>query len=150
MVSRQTRNDVFGDAVSKILLVPRGTHVLKRQHRNRRPQSRRASAERLPLRIGSNVQADTIDADWSLDIFKLEDPEFIKDDVELSNDLLENACRRQDATRLGQRFKARGDVHAVAEDVPVFNDNIAEIDPGAILDAMLLGQVGFGLSDAPL
>ena len=36
-----------------------------------------------------------------------------------------------DPARFGQRFQAGGDIDAIAEDVAVFNDDVAEIDAHA-------------------
>jgi hypothetical protein len=45
--------------------------------------------------------------------------------------------RHIDAARLGERFEARRDIDAVAEDVTVLGDDVAEIDADAHRDALL-------------
>ena len=49
--------------------------------------------------------------------------------------------RDGDAAGPGDAFEPRGDVDAVAEDVVVLDDDVAEIDADAEFDAPVLGDV---------
>ena len=49
-------------------------------------------------------------------------------------DLIAHRARDADAAGLGERFQARRHVDAVAEDVVVLDDHVAQIDADAELD----------------
>ena len=50
----------------------------------------------------------------------------------------------------GDAFEARRDIHAVAEDVVALDDDVAEIDADAELDAPVLRHIGVALAHAAL
>jgi hypothetical protein len=77
-------------------------------------------------------------------------PKVVEDDIKLSNHLFEDAYGRQDAAWICERLEARGDVHSIAKDVVTLDDDIAEINAGAILDAAFLRKAGFRLRDRAL
>ena len=54
------------------------------------------------------------------------------------------------ATGLAERFKAGGDVDAIAENVALVDDDIAEIDADAKLDSLLLRHVSIAPHHAAL
>jgi len=54
--------------------------------------------------------------------------------------LVPNDPADADPARLGQRFKPRRDIHPVAEDIVLFGDHIAEVDPDPESDALVLGR----------
>jgi hypothetical protein len=85
-----------------------------------------------------------------LNVLDLQFPKVIKDKVELADDLFENAGGDQNASRLRHCFQAGRNVHSVAEDVVTIDDDIAEIDASALLDAPLLGSVGLSFRDCSL
>lgn len=49
--------------------------------------------------------------------------------------------RDADRAGFGNRFQPGGDIDRVAENIPVFQDDIADIDADAILDALLAGGI---------
>ena len=55
-----------------------------------------------------------------------------------------------DPAGLRQRFEARGDIDAVAEDVVALGDHVAEIDANAKPDALFVGYLGFAVEHAAL
>src|SRR5207245_766734 len=59
-------------------------------------------------------------------------------EVELARRILPNAGRDANAARLGQAFEPGRDVNAVARDVAVLDDDVADIDADAELDAPIL------------
>ena len=62
-----------------------------------------------------------------------------KADINLMHRVIERRTRDADAARLGHRFQARGDVHAVAIDVVFLDDDVAEIDADAKPDLLRFG-----------
>lgn len=55
-----------------------------------------------------------------------------------------------DPAGLGQCLQPRGDVDTVAVNVTAFGDHIAEIDPNAEGDPLILGNVGIAVDHRPL
>ena len=51
---------------------------------------------------------------------------------------------------LGDAFKAGGDVDAVAENIAVLDDDVADVDADAELDALVLRHAGIALGHAAL
>ena len=72
-------------------------------------------------------------------------------EVELGLHLIVDVAGDADAARLGEALEARRDVHAVAEDVAVFQDDVADVDADAVADAPVLGlgrlALGHGVLD---
>jgi hypothetical protein len=69
---------------------------------------------------------------------------------ELVADLIVHRPRHADPTGLGKRFQPRRDVHAVAEDVVLLGDYIAEVNPDTELDPLLRRDSRIGLCHSPL
>ena len=82
--------------------------------------------------------------------FSLQFAKIVEDNVELADHLLEHAGRNEDASRISNRLKPRGDIYSIAEDVPVFDNNIAQVNSSPILDATLSGNVRFSFGDGSL
>ena len=76
-----------------------------------------------------------IDLHRPLDVLELLLAEILEGDIELARASDRARRRDADAAGLGQRFKPRGDVDAVAIDVAVLDDDVAEIDADAKHDA---------------
>ncbi|MEZ5865581.1 MAG: hypothetical protein R3D25_16485 [Geminicoccaceae bacterium] len=64
--------------------------------------------------------------------------------------MLVDVPRDQNAAGCGQRFQACGDVHAVAVDVVVVVDDVAEIDADAEPEALALGQMALARLEVAL
>src|SRR5206468_653320 len=58
--------------------------------------------------------------------------------------------RDADPAGLGQAFEPRRDVDAVAENVPVLGDNVAQIDADAELDTLAGNEVALAVEHAAL
>ena len=56
----------------------------------------------------------------------------------LPRHLAERVVGDADGARLGDAFEAGGDVHAIAEDVVVFDDDVADMHADAEFDALVL------------
>ena len=67
----------------------------------------------------------------------------LEGEVGLVAHLLEDGAGDADAAGLGQGLEARRDVHAVAVDVLVFDDHVAEVDADAKAEPSILGSLGF-------
>ena len=90
------------------------------------------------------------------DVPKLLLAEVAEGEIELAGGVLLHPPRDADAARLGQGFKAGGDIDPIAEDVAVFlNDDVALMDADAPVDAalrrgarVLLGHLGLDVAGA--
>ena len=60
-------------------------------------------------------------------------------EVEFGLDLIVDVARDADTARRGETLEARRHVDPVAEDIAVFQHDVADVDPDAILDAPILG-----------
>ena len=58
--------------------------------------------------------------------------------------------RNADPTGRGERFQARGDIDAVAEDVPALRDDVSEIDADAKPDASVVWYIRLTIEHAAL
>jgi hypothetical protein len=56
--------------------------------------------------------------------------------------LVPNDPADADPARLGQRFQPRRDIHPVTEDIVLFGDHIAKVDPDPESDAVVLPVAG--------
>ena len=63
-------------------------------------------------------------------------------------DLVVDIARDADAAGLGQLLQSRGNVHAVAIDVVVLDDDVADVDADPEHDAPVVGLIGLALGDA--
>ena len=63
----------------------------------------------------------------------------LEGDVQPVADMFAGGCRDADAARLGDVLQPRRHIDAVAKDVAVLDDDVAEIDADAELDAPILG-----------
>jgi hypothetical protein len=61
-----------------------------------------------------------------------------------------NLARQQDFSRLGERLKSGGDVHAIAIEVLAVDDDVAKIDADAQNDALVRRHAGIGFRHRPL
>ena len=137
---RQLGDDVLGQAVGEEFLLGVAAHVGERQHRDRGLLRRRlARCARRPRldrgRLGA-VEAHPEDAERAGDVLDGLLALVLERDVEAvaDLDLVADRARHADAARLGQLLQARGDVDAIAEDVVVLEDHVAEVDADAELD----------------
>jgi hypothetical protein len=63
-------------------------------------------------------------------------------EVELVAHLVAHDAADADPARIGQGFETGGDIDAVAEDVALINDDVAEINTNAELDTPFGGDAG--------
>src|SRR5438128_546460 len=71
----------------------------------------------------------------------------LEGEVEAASRILLDASRNADAARISQAFEAGRNVDAVAKDVAVLDDDVANVDADAELDAAVGRQRGVARSD---
>ena len=74
----------------------------------------------------------------------------LESEVEPSRTWSLHPRRDADPAGLGERFEPRGDIDAVAEDVVVLDDDVAEVDADAEVDALVGGDIGVALGHPAL
>src|SRR5215471_10794621 len=135
---RQRRDDVLGNAVDKIFLLGIATDIVKREDGDRRPVGQRPRRcrireDRRPF--GPPGKKSAIDPHRPGDVLDLLLAHVLERNGELVAHLIAYHPADADAARFSQGLKARCDVDTVAEDVVVVDDDVAEIDPDAEIDA---------------
>ena len=147
---RQAGDDVLDDAVDEIFLLGVAAHVLKRQHGDRRPLRDGESGAGAGFRrrdcARRHVRFDAVDAHRPGDVLDALLAEVLEAEIELVAHLVAHDAADADAAGLGERFEAGSDVDAVAENVVAVDDDVAEIDADAKLDAPVGGHVGVALA----
>ena len=96
------------------------------------------------------AEFDTIDAHWSRNILQALLADIIECHFELVAYLSVGVVGDADATRIGNAFEARCDVHPIAKNIVVLNDDVPDIDADAQLDALVLRHGGIAFDHAPL
>jgi hypothetical protein len=146
---RDCRRDLLDHAVDEVLLLGIAGHVLKRQDRERRlVGERQRSSDRQ--RRAERAEIDTIGAHRSCDVFDLLLAEIVEGDVEAVAHLLVRRGTEANPARLSQRFKSGCNVDAVAEDIAILDDDVADIDAHAKFDAALCRCGGVAGHHLPL
>jgi hypothetical protein len=158
-------DDLLHHAVDEIFLLRIAAHIGEGQHRDRRfvgeGEGRRAALTHLPpLALGSlscnageggrwrvsdgvgEGSADPVCPDGPRDILERLLAHVFEGEVEAARRILLDAGRDADAARLGQAFEPRRHVHTVSEDVAILDDDVANVDADAELDATVQRQRG--------
>src|SRR5439155_26398673 len=91
-----------------------------------------------------------IDAHGIRDVLDLAIPERLIAAHHLVLDLLVDRARDVDRTRLGNTLDAGGNVDAVAVDIVLLNDDIAEIDANSVFDPGILRNRGVAADEVLL
>ncbi len=76
--------------------------------------------------------------------------EVLESDVELPLRVLLNAGRHADAAGRRNSLQTCCDIHSVAKNVTVVDDDVAHVDPNAEIDPLLLGYVDVAFGHAAL
>ncbi len=145
--TRQLGDDVLGEAVGKEFLLGIAAHVDQRQHRDGRLPGRDGRCGTVLAahwRLGCfRLEAHPKDVDRAGDVFDVLVAEILKGNVvKPVADLIAHGTRDADAAGLGKHLKTRRDVDAVAEDVVLLDDDIAQIDADAELDPPRWRHIG--------
>src|SRR5207247_8512424 len=80
------------------------------------------------------VEQDTEDADGTDDVLDASFAEILERDIETVPHLVPHCSGNADPVRSSELLEARRYVDAVAEDIAVLDDHVAEVDPDAILN----------------
>src|SRR5262249_49382822 len=88
-------------------------------------------------RCWSRIGPEAPDMHRPGDVLDLLLAQILKREVELVTHLIVHHPADANPARLGESFEARSDVDPVAVDVPLFDDDIAQIDADAKLDALI-------------
>ena len=112
------------------------------------------AAASLPLTGASGcirLEAHPKDVDRAGDVLDVLLAEILKGDVvEPVADLIAHGARDADAAGLGEHLETRRDVDAIAEDIVVLDDHVAEIDADAELDPPRRRHIGIAPRHPPL
>src|SRR5690242_10324611 len=91
-----------------------------------------------------------MNTDWPSNVFDGLLSQIIEFETELILDLIVYYTRNHDAAGIGKAFQPRRHVDAVAENVVTIDDDIADIDADAKLDAFLSRNIGIAFNHAAL
>ena len=156
--AREVGGQILGDGVSEIFLLRIVGQIGKRQHddRERRCVDRVPRADAAVQQIGwrprrsrqggrSRVHRHRVSAHRPCNVLDVLLAHIRERVGELVADLIPHDAADTDPARLGEGFEPRGDVDAIAKDVVVVDDDVAEIDADAEFDALALGHIGVAL-----
>src|SRR5208283_3601428 len=129
----------FRAAISRFLFRV-AADVLKRQNRDRRLVGYRRRRRRR--RIGVPANWDAIDTHRPGNVFDVLLAEILECEIELVTDLVAHDPADADSAGLGQGFEAGGDIDAVAINVALVDDDVAEVDADAELYPFVGRHVG--------
>jgi hypothetical protein len=135
------------EPVDEIFLLRVAAHVLKRQHRDGRAFGRCRNFRRLGRGL---VELNAIDPHRLLDVLEALVAGIGKGGVDLAAHLPECVIGDADAASFGNGFQPRGNVDAVAEDVALVDDDVADVNPDAQFDAPVGGFVRIALRHSAL
>ena len=88
--------------------------------------------------------------DGALDVFDRLFATALKHRVQLAGKLIIHGSRYADAARLSQRFQPSSNVDAITEEIIASDDNVAEVDAYAILDAFFCWHISVLVADVRL
>ncbi len=132
--ARQEGNHILGQAVDQKVQVPVAGQVRKRQDGNGRAiaHQRRRFGRR---RSDGTGRRDSIEPDGRRNVLQLPLAHVLEDQVQLAFHLLVRGTGNPDTARIGLPLDARSQVHAVAEDVFVVDDDVTDIDAGTKVES---------------
>jgi hypothetical protein len=102
------------------------------------------------LRDVRTIKSDLEDPHWPCDVLELLFTYVLEGDIKLVPNLAVSVIRDAYATGLRQSLQARRHIHAVAEDVPPIEDDVANIDADPELDAFLIWHLSITLGHPAL
>src|SRR5258708_7950992 len=153
---RKRGDDLLNHSVRKILLLGIARHVLERQNGDRRSVGERQSLRALDRRLyrrcrrTARIHPQPPRSHRFNNILQVLRTHIVKDDIDLPADLTLCVVRDANATRLRNPFKASGDVDAVAKDIVVIDDDVADVDADAKFDPLDLRHRSILLSHTAL
>jgi hypothetical protein len=150
-VAGQPRDDVLDHPVGEELLLGIRAHVLEGQDRDRGQVGKCESrvGRRLCLRLRV-VEPDAIDPEGPRDVLELLLALVDEADINPAFGILLDPRRHADAAGVRQSFETRGHVDAVAKNVAILDDNVADIDADPELDPAVRRHIGVALGHSAL
>ena len=150
-VAGQPGDDVLDHPVGEELLLGIRAHVLEGQDRDRGPVGKGESrpGRRLCLRLHV-AEADPIDPEGPRDVLELLLALIDEADIDPAFAILLDPRRHADTAGIRQSFETRGHVDAVAENVAILDDDVADIDADPELDPAVRRHIRVALGHAAL
>ena len=131
--SARPRDSSVGDAVGEILLLRIAAHVGEGQHRDRRLIRQRQ------CRTLRRAEPNPEHLNLGCDVLKFRCAEIRHLQRDLAGGILADAPGNADAARLGKRFQARRDDHAITEQIVALRHHLALVHADAQPQAVRLG-----------
>ena len=141
---RQLSDDVVGNTIAKILLITVVAHVVKGQHRNRRPVRQWQNiAVRSPTpltiaRCRGNYLPDHERLHRAGDVLQTERPKLLENEFEPVAHMITHWSRNTDAAGWTFSLKSCRNIHRVAVEISPIGNHVAKIDADTKAD----GSVG--------
>src|SRR5262249_15004999 len=136
-------DDVLGHPFREVLLLGIAAHIGEGQHRDRwlswcrLRQRYDRDVRRIGSRpLGGRTKNNAVRPHGAGDVLDQPLAHILEGEVEFVAHLLAHDAAGADATWIGQRFEAGGDIDPVAEDVAILDDDVADIDAHAEFDAL--------------
>ncbi len=154
--ARQRGDDVINHAVREILLLRIAAHVLERQNRDGGLVGEREGLARACGNIFRNLRSRRSGYLHSPGAHRLGNilqrlrTHIFQGDTDLAADLALGVIGDADAAGLCDSLKARGDVDAVAENIVVVDNDVADVNADAEFDPDILRHAGVLRGHAPL
>ena len=125
------------------------------EHRHADARCSRAAPSLLNLserktRAGAVVERDPVHPNPFGDILDPLLTSKLEANGQLVLDVIVRGAGDDDAAGFGQAFETRGNVHAIAEQVVLLGDHVAEVDPDAEIDALVRRDAGVALGHGAL
>ena len=117
-------DDLLDHTVGKIFLLRIAAHIGEGQHRDRWLVGQRQRPRRL---LGGFLGEDTVNEQRPRDVLEALLAEVVKLGIDFAAHLAEGVLRDADAAGLGDAFEPSRDVDAIAVDVAVFDNDVAEV-----------------------
>ena len=117
-------DDLLDHTVGKIFLLRIAAHIGEGQHRDRWLVGQRQRPRRL---LGGFLGEDTVNEQRPRDVLEALLAEVVKLGIDFAAHLTEGVLRDADAAGFGDPFESCRDVDAIAVDVAVFDNDVAEV-----------------------
>ena len=104
----------------------------------------------IGLASSRNIKSDLEDPHRPSDVLELPFACILECDIELAPNLPVRVIRNANASGLRQSLQTRCHVHAIAENVTSIDDDVADIDAHAELDALIIWHPGIALDNPAL
>ena len=144
---RKIGDQVLGHAVAEILLLGIAAHVGEWQHGDRRLVRHR---RRRCHGSGAVRPADAEDPHRPGDVLDRPFAQIFQHDLQLVAHRIAHGARDEDRARFGDALQPRRNVDPVSVDVVAFDDDVAQVDADAELDAAVFGRGAVAVGHAGL